>query len=174
MEIGTWRHGDRERACEEWRPREEWWEGRLLRPRGGEFSWGLRFCQWLSLSLCTPSRTSLLLLSLASRTPPLPTPHESHQLSPFPFSSFLSLSNALSLSLSLFFFQNVNVRTGGLKWGISIFITVWGKKSRVGCRGVENGVGVLIVAQRILFFWISKWKFVQIRSLLVFSYYIIY
>ena len=173
MEIGTWRHGDRERACEEWRPREEWWEGRLLRPRGGEFSWGLRFCQWLSLSLCTPSRTSLLLLSLASRTPPLPTPHESHQLSPFPFSSFLSLSNALSLTLFVFF-QNVNVRTGGLKWGISIFITVWGKKSRVGCRGVENGVGVLIVAQRILFFWISKWKFVQIRSLLVFSYYIIY
>ena len=103
MEIGTWRHGDRERACEEWRPREEWWEGRLLRPRGGEFSWGLRFCQWLSLSLCTPSRTSLLLLSLASRTPPLPTPHESHQLSPFPFSSFLSLSNALSLTLFVFF-----------------------------------------------------------------------
>ena len=137
MEIGTWRHGDRERACEEWRPREEWWEGRLLRPRGGEFSWGLRFCQWLSLSLCTPSRTSLLLLSLASRTPPLPTPHESHQLSPFPFSSFLSLSNALFV-----FFQNVNVRTGGLKWGISIFITVWGKK-------VGLGVGA----------WRMEWEF---------------
>lgn len=68
----------------------------------------------------------------------------------FLFSSLLFfLSPTLSLSL---FFSKCKCTYRGLKVRDFDIYNGLGEKSRVGCRGVENGVGVLIVAQRILFF----------------------
>lgn len=92
---GTWQHGDRARASAEWKPRGGWWEEHLLRPHGGESSWGQRCSQWPFLLPCTPFRTFLLQPFQASRMPLSPT--VLLLLSPFLFVSSLTQFKSISI-----------------------------------------------------------------------------